>query len=175
MAKNSVSQSHQEAIDNLQIRDVFLVSTASVISTEYEPKYLPNAEEIGVQHKHVVDRTAAVSFSSDEEKDVIKLFRVYIELGAKWEYTHEDDSENNKIKSDNESRDPLAKIEACFVAEYQIKNEISKESLEEFALKNASYHIWPYWREYLMNQATRMNLPKAALPMVQFSVNGSEK
>jgi len=175
MAKNSVSKSHQRAIDNLQVRDVFLVSSASEINTDYEPKFSPNSDEVGVQHKHVVDRSAIISFSSEEEQDVIKLFRVYIELGAQWRSTSDNDSGNTPDSdTEEDSKEPLAKIEACFVAEYQILNDISKESLEEFALKNASYHIWPYWREYLMSQAMRMNLPKSALPMVQFSVGDGE-
>lgn len=62
------------------------------------------------------------------------------------------------------------------VAEYRMSEDPGKESLKEFALRNASYHIWPYWREYLMGQCLRMNLPKVILPAVQFAQNrGSEK
>lgn len=173
MAKNSVSKKHQQAIDNLKIKDVFLMTSFSEISADYEPKYSSTSDKIGVQYKHIVDRSAIVSFSSEEEENVIKLFRVYIELGAKWAYTSDDETENDS-NSDSENKDPLARIEACFVAEYQLKNETSQKALEEFALKNASYHIWPYWREYLMNHAARMNLPKAVLPMVQFSVGNGD-
>ena len=174
MAKNSISKLHQQAIDNLQIKDVFLMTSFSEISADYEPKYSSTSDKIGVQYKHIVDRSAVVSFSTEEEENVIKLFRVYIELGAKWAYASDDDSENDNRSSESDDKDSLARIEACFIAEYQLKNEIPQEALEEFALKNASYHIWPYWREYLMNHAARMNLPKAVLPMVQFSVGNGE-
>lgn len=173
MAKNSVSKQHQKAIDNLQIKDVFLMTSFSEISADYEPKYSSTPDKIGVQYKHIVDRSAIVSFSSEEEENVIKLFRVYIELGAKWAYASDEETENDS-SSDSENKDSLARIEACFVAEYQLKNETPQEALEEFALKNASYHIWPYWREYLMSHAARMNLPKAVLPMVQFSVGNGD-
>ena len=173
MARNSVSKLHQQAIDNLQIKDVFLMTSFSEISADYEPNYSSTSDKIGVQYKHIVDRSAIVSFSSEEEENVIKLFRVYVELGAKWAYASDDDSENDS-SPDTDNKGSLARIETCFVAEYQLKKEIPQEALEEFALKNASYHIWPYWREYLMSHAARMNLPKAVLPMVQFSVGSDE-
>jgi hypothetical protein len=68
----------------------------------------------------------------------------------------------------------MAFIEATFVAEYSLNGKPEKEALDAFALKNASYHIWPYWREFLMSQSMRMNLPKIALPTVQFAVNKDE-
>jgi len=173
VARNSVSKQHQKAIDNLQINDIFLMTSFSEISADYEPKYSSAPDKIGVQYKHIVDRSAIVSFSSEEEENVIKLFRVYIELGAKWAYASDEETDKNS-DSDSKNKDSLARIEACFVAEYQLKNETSQEALEEFALKNASYHIWPYWREYLMSHTARMNLPKAVLPMVQFSVGNDD-
>ena len=44
-----------------------------------------------------------------------------------------------------------------------------QDALEHFALRNASFHVWPYWREYLANQCRRMNLPPVMLPMRQFA------
>lgn len=153
----------QQAIDHLQIKDVFLAASSSEISSDFEPRYLESEEQIDVEHKHVVDRSTIVSFSNGD--DTLNFFRVYVELGARWVSTSEEDESGSG--SDDKAHQ-LAKVEACFVAEYLMKNEIPKDALEEFALKNASYHIWPYWREFLMNHAMRMNLPKIALPIVQF-------
>lgn len=167
MGENSVSKL-QQAINGLQIKDVFLVASASEINADFEPKYIESEEQIAVEYKHVVDRSTTVSFSNGD--DTLNFFRVYVELGARWVSTSEED------ETDSGSGDKvhqLAKIEACFVAEYHMNSEIPKDALEEFALKNASYHIWPYWREYLMNHAMRMNLPKVALPIVQFVINGN--
>ncbi len=65
----------------------------------------------------------------------------------------------------------MALIEATFVAEYMLSSIPENEALNAFALNNASYHVWPYWREYLMNQCLRMNLPKVIVPITQFARN----
>ena len=52
---------------------------------------------------------------------------------------------------------------------------VDKESLNAFALQNASFHVWSYWREYLTSQCMRMNLPKLTLPMVQFANKRNEQ
>lgn len=57
------------------------------------------------------------------------------------------------------------------VAEYRMTEDPGKDSLKAFALRNASHHVWPYWREYLMGQSLRMNLPKLILPAVQLARN----
>lgn len=107
------------------------MASFSEISADYEPKYSSTSDKIGIQYKHIVDRSAIVSFSSEEE-NVIKLFRVYIELGAKWAYASDDDSENDS-SSDADDKDSLARVEACFIAEYELKEETPQEALEEFA------------------------------------------
>jgi preprotein translocase subunit SecB len=43
--------------------------------------------------------------------------------------------------------------------------EVEQPALDEFALHNAPWHIWPYWREYVANQCARLNIPKATMPM----------
>ena len=67
-------------------------------------------------------------------------------------------------------------IEAEFVAEYAMGEQLEKDCLDEFALRNASYHVWPYWRELLMSQCTRMHLPRLVMPTTQVAQNseGSE-
>ena len=63
-------------------------------------------------------------------------------------------------------------IEAEFIAEYQMTDTTLEQScIDEFSLKNVSYHIWPYWRELLGNQCARMYLPKLILPTVQLAHN----
>jgi hypothetical protein len=65
--------------------------------------------------------------------------------------------------------DILAEIEITFVADYLVIGEepIDQEGAGQFALHNAPYHIWPYWREYLQQLASRANLPVPTLPFYQ--------
>lgn len=65
----------------------------------------------------------------------------------------------------------LGRIEANYVAEYEILGDLSKECLDAFALKNASYHVWPYWREFIASSCSRMNVPKQVLPTMQLPQN----
>jgi hypothetical protein len=62
-----------------------------------------------------------------------------------------------------------AVISGLMVAEYDMREDPGEDALKEFALRNASYHVWPYWRELLASQCQRMNLPKLVLPAVQFA------
>ncbi|MEE9302534.1 MAG: preprotein translocase subunit SecB [Thiotrichaceae bacterium] len=158
----------QKAIDCLKIQDVFQRSVSANITEGFDPKYL--RENLQSQFKHIVTKSQVININDDNED--ICLFHVYIDLGVRWMPASLDLEEAN----DDESNEPsiMAFIEATFVAEYSLDGEPGKEALDAFALKNASYHIWPYWREFLMSQCMRMNLPKISLPAVQFAVNKDE-
>lgn len=156
-----MNEALQKAIDCLEIRDVYLYSSHASLESEFEPKYDPTVDGLIVQYKHHVIRSSVLKLEGHSES--IDLFRVYVELGARWV---------SSSKSDTvEAQDVKAKIEGTMVAEYLMETDPGKEALNEFALKNASYHIWPYWREYLAAHTQRMNLPKLILPTVQFSNN----
>ena len=69
----------------------------------------------------------------------------------------------------------MAFIESTYVVEYFLDGKPGKNASNEFALNNASYHVWPYWREYIMSQGMRMNFAEFALPAVQFATNKDEQ
>lgn len=106
--------------------------------------------------KHLINRSEKVELGSEEH-----LLRVFVELGARW-VDKSDSGENSSVQ---------AYVEANFVAEYKMKNDLGQECIDEFALRNVSYHIWPYWRELLMSQCVRMHLPKLVLPALQLAHN----
>jgi hypothetical protein len=153
----------QKAIDSLLINDIYLRSTESSLSEEFEPKYDTGIDHLEVQFRHVVTHWSVLALEQEGE-DPVSLFRVFVDLGVRWLEPGTDggDADDGRVK---------ARIEAMMVAEYRMSEDPGKESLKEFALRNASYHIWPYWREYLMGQCLRMNLPKVILPAVQFAQN----
>jgi hypothetical protein len=106
-----------------------------------------------VQQMHVVLRSELIDIDGDGH-----LVRIYIRLGTRWV--------NPKGNSDPDIK---AFVEADFIAEYQVTAELEQGAIDEFALKNASYHVWPYWREFLSTQCERLRLPRVVLPTVQFS------
>jgi hypothetical protein len=168
----------QEAIDALRIRDVYLRDSETYLADGFEPKYDPDADALEVQFQHVVTESSVLEVDDDGELPA-RLFRVFIRLGARLVAPLESDekpqSTPHNDPADGEDRDSIdpsrvrALIAGMMVAEYDLVGEPSEAALKAFALRNASYHVWPYWREFLATQCVRMNLPKVVLPAVQFA------
>lgn len=146
----------QRAIDNLHIHDVYLKDFTAQCADDFDPKYGANSISLIVQSKHQVKQSRIIELDGN-----VKLLQVILEIGVRWV---EDSPSGNK-------NEPMAEIEAKFIAEYIMEGALEKESLDEFSLKNASYHVWPYWRELLSSQCSRMRLPVVVIPMVQLAQN----
>ncbi|ADL54767.1 hypothetical protein [Gallionella capsiferriformans] len=149
----------QKAIDTLQIQDVYLRDCLSRCVGDFDPKYCDDYSQLTVQYLHVVKQSVVMEREGDG-----RLLRVFVDTGARWVDLTESDEECSV----------RAMIEASFVAEYRVTGELDQTCIDEFSLKNASYHIWPYWRELLTNQCTRMHLPRLMLPAVQLAHNRHE-
>ena len=157
-----MSSALQTAIDALTIEDVSLRSMAGEMADGYDPKFDPDAEELGVQIKHAVSSFELLDVGSGEQP--VELLRVFIDLGVRWVRPAAGDAEEDPDTSANE----VGAIKAVMVADYSMERNPGKDALEEFALQNASFHVWPYWREFVSNQCLRMNLPRLVLPTRQF-------
>ncbi|MCJ8267844.1 MAG: hypothetical protein MJK04_00400 [Psychrosphaera sp.] len=145
----------QKAIDSLEISDLYVIKLVADCSESFDPKH-SNIESLTIQTKHLVSGSEIVGTQDD-----IKLFRVFVETGIRWV----DESKGAEKES------AAAWIEAKFVSEYNITDDVENDCLDQFALKNVSYHVWPYWRELLTSQCDRMRLPRVMLPTVQFANN----
>ncbi|QIR16477.1 preprotein translocase subunit SecB [Shewanella aestuarii] len=144
----------QKAIENLVIEDVYQKNSRSFCADDFDTKSYSEMEHLHIQQMHVVHKSETIQVEDDGE-----LLRVFVRLGTRWVVLSDDESEPN-IK---------AAIESDFIAEYRINAHLEQECIDEFSLKNASYHVWPYWREYLSSQCERMRLPRVVLPTVQFT------
>lgn len=147
-----ISENLQKAIDGLRIVDVYVQDVLAECQEDFDPKR-SSFDDLILQTKHLVK-------GSEQKKAVDTenpLFCVHLEMGARW-----------VDKSSQEDEVVKAFIEASFIAEYSIITSLKQESLDEFASLNASYHVWPYWRELLASQCDRMRLPRVMLPTVQF-------
>ena len=112
------------------------------------------------QFKHVVTNSAHISLEDDTENS-FSILRFQVECGARM--VNENLNEENKQK---------ALIEATFVAEYQLNNtNLEQEAINEFALNNVMFNVWPYWREYLTSTCDRMGLPKIVIPFIKRAQN----
>jgi len=155
----------QQAIDALRINDVYLRSSSAWLADDFEPKYDPGLDRLELQFKHLVTQSSVSILTEDADAggEQIQLFRVHVELGSRWV--------DAKAVPEGDEKPVKAEIDATMVAEYVMSRDPGQEALKLFALKNASFHIWPYWREFLTMHCLRMNLPKLVLPAVQFASN----
>jgi hypothetical protein len=156
-----MSNGLQEAIECLIIRDVYMRACSASLADNFEPKYDPDLEKMEVQLKHAVTHSNVLELG-EADGNTINLFQVFVELGTRWILPNTEGPDDPMVK---------AHIEGTMVAEYQMQSDPGADALKAFALKNASYHIWPYWREYLSSQCQRMNLPKLVMPAKQFASN----
>lgn len=179
----------QAAITALRIHDVYLRHSESYLADGFEPKYDPEVDALEVQFQHVVAASSVLEID-DDGTAAGRLFRVFIELGARM--IAPEPSPPKPSTPTLSPPDPLpvpvsratahqepvavddprrvrALIAATMVAEYELISDPGAAALTAFARRNASYHVWPYWREFLAAQCVRMNLPKIILPAVQFA------
>ncbi|SOB74576.1 hypothetical protein SAMN04488490_0061 [Marinobacter sp. LV10R510-11A] len=148
----TISATLQDAIDNLKLQDVYLRDTFSRCHDDFDPKYPGDLETLKIQQMHAIRQTTIADVENNG-----KLVRVFVRLGVRWA-TPGDAQEEPEV---------FANIEAEFIAEYALDKEIEQTCIDEFAVQNASLHVWPYWREFLASQCERLRLPRIVLPTWQ--------
>lgn len=149
----------KKAIDSLNITDVYMTATEAYCADDFDPKRY-NPDNISYQFKHIVTGSQKALFK-EVAPDGEAIFKVFIDVGCRF-------VPKDEVNSGNEEPSVLAKINSTMVAEYILSDaNLDEDSLKVFALNNASYHVWPFWREYLMSTCSRMNLPKIAVPTFQ--------
>lgn len=156
------SNALEQAKKCLQIRDVWMNRSRAWIAEGFDPKY-SRVKSVSAQFKHGVSRYTFSEVTDKGKQEGRFLFRVYLDLGMRLTRMHPDQHPENKTEQDAEDM-VLAQIETVMVAEYLTDTDPGQEALEAFAAQNASYHAWPFWREYLVSQCERMRLPKVMIP-----------
>lgn len=149
----------QSAVDALQVKNIGLFNSHCELADQFLPLYDPSVNILNTQFKHLVTRTEQIIFTDDEGNNT-NLLRFHIEFGARFVSSDMEEQEADQLTQ-------KALIEATFVAEYELKDEnLVEEAIQEFALKNVSFQVWPYWREFLTSTCERMNLPRITLPLM---------
>lgn len=146
----------QQAIDALQIEDVYLRESSAKCDDDFDPKHSTCIEKLSAELMYLVRQSAVV-----ELPDEVQLLRVFVDVGSRW-VDPESSEDEPKV---------LAIIQAEYIAEYRMNFPLEQSCIDEFALKNVSYHVWPYWREFLSSQCERMRLPRVTLPTRQLAHN----
>ncbi|PJF38109.1 MAG: preprotein translocase subunit SecB, partial [Phototrophicales bacterium] len=150
-----------KAIKSLVIQDVYLRNSSSIVAEGFEPKYQDKNTSYLIQFKHLVEKTEVLELQ-DNEGLPQQLMRVFVQVGCRLLNPNNDDGAEAASRVDD---DYLVQIEAQYIAEYMMTEPLEQEAIDAFALENVSYHVWPYWRDYLTSLCLRMNLPKIMLPI----------
>lgn len=177
-------QALQDAINVLSIEDVCVRALHARLEPEFEPSYDTALERLEIAMKHVVTRFEVVEFENSTAESV-RRYRVFIDLGVRWRRPNETGVAESRdqghaepggtyISVGEDDPNAVATIEAEMMAEYAMAEDPGSDALDVFARRNASFHVWPYWRELVSSQCSRMNLPKVALPMRQVAANANE-
>lgn len=148
----------QRALSHLAISDVYLVSSVAKHAEGFNPKTAHALEGLKVQTMHLARRSEVLEI----EKADHYLLRIVLGFGARWISGSGAEEDEPEIR---------AFVEADYVAEYLMDERLEQDEIDAFALQNASYHVWPYWREYLMSQCERLRMPRLILPTKQFPDN----
>ena len=149
----------QSAIDVLSIDAISIRSSHARLADSFDPKFDRDSNAITVNVQSRVDKYGV--FLSNEEPEKLYL-SVLVDFKVSLARSKSEDED-----TDGEPED-IGSIKATFAAYYLMADRPGDEALEKFAVQNAAFHIWPYWREYLANQCIRMNLAPIMVPMRQF-------
>jgi hypothetical protein len=65
--------------------------------------------------------------------------------------------------------EPFVSVRAGFELQYKLPEDFTPEAkdLDEFARTNGLFNVWPYFREFVQNTSSRMNLPTFVLPLLR--------
>jgi hypothetical protein len=101
-------------------------------------------------------RAFDINYSAESSMDT-EAKRIIVLAKFKWE----------GFEADTKEKKQFATIEASFLLMYKIPDfeGINHENVEMFGNLNGIYNAWPYWREFLQNNISRMCLPSLTAPV----------
>lgn len=165
----------QIAQKGLRITDVALRQSRCELADRFEPKY--EHPDMDVQLMQRTARSQVLEARDGDDADH-KLFQVFVDFGIRWVRRPPKPRSHKRTARPTEKpkAEPeiLGVIEATFIAEYEMTKAVEKAALDEFALHNVPWNLWPYWREYVASQSMRLNLPKVAMPLQCLAPKQSE-
>lgn len=160
-----VNEALDKAVNVLKIQDVWQSRTSAKLADEFLTR-LEFPQHFSLEYRHLVSQTILGTPENGELEHYV--FRVQLELGIRYlEAKRRKKKKASKKKTNKPAARVLAVIEASYIADYRCDENPGEEALDAFAQHNASFHVWPFWREFVANQANRMNLPKPTLPLIR--------
>ena len=118
------------------------------LADDLRPEYLNHAEKTleGFRNTSGV----AMSEANSENDDKIYIYTFKYDVGNRLVEDTEQPSDEDLFV--------LLEIRASFDVEYVAKEEVPKEAIDKFSQFNVGYHVWPYWREFVSSNLSRMEI-----------------
>ncbi len=80
-----------------------------------------------------------------------------------------DQEKHSSNKEPKASKEPLLVVDCTWEVDYRLAENYqpSPKAVKAFKDGNAIFNCWPYFREYVQNAVTRMNLPPLTIPLLR--------
>lgn len=143
----------------LVLQDVFVRRAEARTEENFDPKYSKDRLGIQIRFTNVADIERFEIPEDCEPHRKISVLRYSVDTGVRFVVADAQETAEPTVR---------AEISATFSADYVIGNQdaITEEGVSAFA-QNVTYHVWPYWREFIHSTCARLRLPGAVLPMFQ--------
>ncbi|TAL72330.1 MAG: preprotein translocase subunit SecB [Rhodanobacter sp.] len=143
--------------------DVVLRSSRCELVDGFDPRYSRTGLDVQVMQRVASSQVLEIEAPDQPPR---RLFRVFVSVGIRWvSPVVATGKRKKKAGAAEPAPEVRATIEATFAADYRMKGEVDKTALDEFALYNAPFNVWPFWREYVSTQGNRMGLPRTVMPL----------
>lgn len=158
----------KEAQANLHLSNIYLREINTKLADGFVPALMKGEREFKLQNKigtkeHITLKPDGESKKSDSAP---KFIEYHVSVGAR---VVDGDMTDDELSAENIPSDKIiAEIECTFAVLYQLEKPVSEDGLREFGVRNAPYHVWPYWRELLHSTGNRMDLAGMILPMLMY-------
>lgn len=150
------------ATDKLKLKLIRLGGSQVVVDDDFLPSKMAERVRYELQPP-CCRRQLSATVRSDSGAVTEKRYIFHVETGARFFVVP--DGDNN----DDAESQPFSVIKATFIAEYALKDaevdDVSVEERDDFGVNNATFHVYPYWREYVDSVCSRLWLPRLTIPM----------
>lgn len=145
----------EEAQDGLQILTIKLHSSKIIRADDFVRDEVDEKPMLqGMQ------QTRSVHLDADFGDEAMKILRVFITIGIRGiRKQGESGQENGSDEAPSEDQVRF-QLEATFRADYQLKQKVTKEALQEFTRYNVTHNVWPFWRQHVFDMVARADLPE---------------
>lgn len=141
------------ATSRLKIRNITLHESNLSRPTELEAP----ETQVAVMEKRAV-RAAKAEAQIDGKS--LDLLLVFVDLGIRMVHASMPEGAEPHV---------YVQIEATFLVEYELLEELPEEAVNAFAESNSVHNVWPFWRQHVFDTVQRGALPHIDVPFFTVS------